>query len=502
MKRTVFIKNAAILTATSIILRVLGIVFKVWVAAKVGSEGMGLYSLVLSVYILFTAFASAGLSTAVTRLCANNLCYNKSPAPVIKKAAVLTLIISLVSLGIMAFFCPLLSLAAVGDRSVKYCFLMLSFSLPAVGFSALFKGYFFAVRRVSRSAISQICEQIIRIALSFFLVKKALPFGGAAACFALVSGDTAAEIISFFILYFQFKRINKKLCNNLKAEKSSYRSILRIAFPLTAGRYLSLLLRTGESLLIPRTLKSYGLSLKKGLSFVGSIKAMALPVLLFPSSVLNSVSLLLVPEISSSLARRRLTVVKDITERIIKITSVFSVFFACFFATLGREIADVLYKSSDTGFLLVVLSPIVPLMYLDSVADGILKGLDCQKFTFYVGLTDGVLRVSLIFFLIPRYGVTAFILIMYISNFLTAFLNSFMLIKKSGAQLDPLKAVFMPLCLALIITKSATLLFESIAGYSLVIFIVVCALVSFFAYFISLLLTRSVTKEELLDIVA
>ena len=73
MKKTIFIKNAIILTASALLLRFFGIIFKVWLAKKIGSEGMGLYQLVFSVYIFATTFAISGTSTAVTRLVAEEL---------------------------------------------------------------------------------------------------------------------------------------------------------------------------------------------------------------------------------------------------------------------------------------------------------------------------------------------------------------------------------------------------------------------------------------------
>ena len=73
MKKTVFIKNALVLTVSSFVLRFAGIIFKVWVGAIVGSEGIGLYSLIFSVHILAATFASSGISTAVTRLIAEEI---------------------------------------------------------------------------------------------------------------------------------------------------------------------------------------------------------------------------------------------------------------------------------------------------------------------------------------------------------------------------------------------------------------------------------------------
>ena len=73
LKKTIFIKNALILTASSLALRFFGIIFKVWLAQKIGSEGIGLYQLVFSVYVLATTFAISGTTTAVTRLVAEEL---------------------------------------------------------------------------------------------------------------------------------------------------------------------------------------------------------------------------------------------------------------------------------------------------------------------------------------------------------------------------------------------------------------------------------------------
>ena len=63
MNKRAFVKNTAIMTVTSLVLRTLGIVFRIFISNRVGAEGMGLYQLVFSVYVLGTTFASAGLST-------------------------------------------------------------------------------------------------------------------------------------------------------------------------------------------------------------------------------------------------------------------------------------------------------------------------------------------------------------------------------------------------------------------------------------------------------
>lgn len=73
VKHKTFIKNAAIMTITALILRTIGIFFRIYMSNKIGAEGMGLYQLIFSIYVLGSTFATAGISTAVTRMITDEL---------------------------------------------------------------------------------------------------------------------------------------------------------------------------------------------------------------------------------------------------------------------------------------------------------------------------------------------------------------------------------------------------------------------------------------------
>ena len=94
MKKRVFVKNAAVLTVTAIILRTAGMLLRIYLSQTIGAEGMGLYQLIISIYMLASTFASSGLSTAVTRLVTDELVCGdrRSVRRVIRRAIELTLI--------------------------------------------------------------------------------------------------------------------------------------------------------------------------------------------------------------------------------------------------------------------------------------------------------------------------------------------------------------------------------------------------------------------------
>lgn len=68
-----YLKNAALLTGSDVVLRLAGMGLRIWLANELGGEGMGLYQLVLAVYSLFITLATAGVSVAATRLMAEEL---------------------------------------------------------------------------------------------------------------------------------------------------------------------------------------------------------------------------------------------------------------------------------------------------------------------------------------------------------------------------------------------------------------------------------------------
>ena len=455
LKKVVFIKNAMILTVSSLILRFLGIVFKVWLAAEIGPEGIGLYQIIFSVYMLASTFAVSGISTAVTRLIADELALGskKGVLKILKRCILITCIIALFSNLLLFFAAKPISIYILEDIRAVNAIKILSFSLPFMGISSCLRGYFIARRKAYPSAFSQLFEQLVRIVVVLLLIKKFANISLDVTCAAVLLGDTLSEAASLLLLVLIFS-IDKKKLNSLKGRISPpfsiSRSVCRIALPITSGRYLNMGLRTFENILVPKSLLSF--NGKNSLAQFGMIKGMALPILFFPSTLLNSLSTLLIPEISEAAARKRGSLVKYASEKILQITSIISFIFAAIFLCAGIQIGNVIYKSEDVGFLLCALSPIVPFMYLDSVADGILKGLDQQNFCFKTGIFDSSLRIGLIMAILPFFGMKGFIAIMYFSNFLTCFLNIKRLIKISGASIDILKTVLIPICSAVIIT--------------------------------------------------
>ena len=496
MKKTVFIKNAAILTVSSLILRFAGIVFKVWLAAAIGSEGIGLYQLIFSVYMLAATLVTSGISTAVTRLCADELALGcaKGVKKILRRSIELTLLISAVCTAALFFGAAPIARFALSDMRAVSAIKILSFSLPFMGLSSCFKGYFIARRKASPTALSQLLEQGIRLIIVITLVARFSHRGLAFTCGVVLLGDTVSEMASalyLWLLYLADRRKIKDLSGRARPPFKIVRTICSIMAPISSGRCLNSVLRTVESILVPKGLSAHPLSGQNALSQFGMIKGMALPILFFPSTLLSALSTLLIPEMSEAAARGHKAVVRSAAQRIIVITTLISIIFAAIFAVGGEKIGLLIYKSQDVGFLIKALSPIVPFMYLDGICDGILKGLDQQKFTFRTSISDSLIRIVLVAAVLPRFGIYGFIGIMYFSNFLTCFLNVARLLKVSGARPDPVKGLFLPLVGAVSVTLLADIVIRIFSPPDLVYIILLCA-VCLPIYFLYLFLIGSI----------
>ncbi len=505
MKKTLFIKNTVILTATSLLLRFAGIIFKIWLASLIGSEGIGLHQLVFSVYMLVSTFASSGICTAVTRLVSEELAVGskKSCIRILRRAVELSLIIAILSSAVVFFGAELIAKYFLEDMRAVAALKILPLSLPFMAVSSCIRGYFIARRNVKPNAFTQIAEQLFRILFVVFLVKKFSHLGIAACTAAVIGGDVLAEALGFFTLYLGYLGDKRKINNLNGRKKPPYRTalkIINIALPITSGRYLNTLLRTGENILVPKNLSKHILSGDKALSQFGMIKGMALPLLFFPSALLNSISTLLIPEISEAVIKGRRSVVKTATQNILKLTALISFIFSAIFLVAGDKIGILIYKERDIGFLLQALSPIVPFMYLDSISDGILKGLDQQVFSFRTAIADSVIRIILVLALLPKFGLYGFIGIMYFSNFLTCFLNVKRLLKVSNARLTVISEIVYPLISAFAVTllASFTLTYLNLKGN--LIYIILLCLISVPLYAFSLLITGTLKKEDIKNI--
>ena len=445
-----FFLNAIILCIVSLLMRTVGVSFNVYVSNKAGAEAMGLYSLLAGVYGFAITFATSGINFATMRLVAGALGENDKSkvSAVVKRCVIYCLFFA--SIGTIFLFSgsKYIGTKIIGDSRTVISLKILSMTLIPISLSSAFNGYFTAVRRVYKNAIIQVCEQFIKIFSISFLLSLFLPRGIEFACAALALGGGIAEVSSFFISLIAFIRDKQKNIGKNAANKN-YKSItpelLKTALPIALSAYVRSGLISIEHMLIPVGLEKHGLTKSNALSLYGIIQSMVLPIVLFPSALISSFAGLLVPELTECAVKENGRQIRYICERSIQLALIFSIGTAGIMICFSKELGGVIYPKERTDIYIKMIAPLIPIMYIDTTVDHMLKGLGEQFYSMVVNIADSLFSVILVWILIPRFGINGYIITIYISELINASFSTVRLMRKSGFKPHLLKWVIKPL---------------------------------------------------------
>ena len=224
---------------------------------------------------------------------------------------------------------------------------------------------------------------------------------------------------------------------------------LKIALPIAISSYVRSGLSTVQHLLVPSALMRGGLTRAEALSAVGVLHGMVLPVLLFPTAVIGSFAGLLVPEVAECHAREDLAGARRIAVRALSAGLVFSIGTAGLMALLSGDLSALLYSSPTAGYYLLLLAPVIPVMYLDSIVDALLKGLGHQVYSMGINIADAAISILLLLLFLPRYGISGYVAVIYITEIFNFVLSLFRLCTALRPALSLSLSVSIPLGAAL-----------------------------------------------------
>ena len=150
---------------------------------------------------------------------------------------------------------------------------------------------------------------------------------------------------------------------------------------------------------------------------------MVFPIVFFPSALLSSFAGLLVPEISQSKAEKKEKDIERIVSNVLETSLIFSIGTAGVMIFFAHELGNIIYPSTDAGIYIKMVAPLIPVMYLDTAVDAILKGLGEQVYSMGVNIVDSLLSVILVVILLPVMGIEGYIITVYCTELINATLS-------------------------------------------------------------------------------
>ena len=438
MSRKTIITGTIILTTANLITRCMGFFNRVYLSNAIGAEGIGLYQLILPVYGLAWSITSAGFTTAISHLTAQEHIKGQKGniIRIVRQAVFLSLGISL-CIAILLFFCSEnISCSILKDNRASYPLQLLAFAIPFMTMGSCLRGFFIGLQESSIPAISQVLEQTVRILTVYILADLFVPFGLTYACITAVAGIVCGEFISCCFTLWNYNHYKKKHVFIQRSTISSYsalKMVLSMAVPLSAARISSSLLSTIENLMIPQQLQRYGQNTAQALATYGELTGMALPLLMLPSACLMAASVSLVPEISEANAISQHHRIKRTVSAVFLFTSIIGFGAVAFFAVFPKEICYVVYNRPSLGNVLFPMAFHCPLLYAQTTLSGLLNGLGKQFFLFWNSILSSVISIAIIWFFMPLYGIPAFLFGWFLSLLFSVGNSLFLLWKQTKA---------------------------------------------------------------------
>lgn len=430
------VTGTAILTLASLITRLIGFFYRMFLSSNFGEESMGIYQLTSPVLALTYAFCISGFQTAISKYVAakEGLGQHRSAAYTLFLGLFFSLLLSIPCTFFVYINADYIGEVLLSEIRTAPLIRLIALSIPLSCIHSCLNGYFLGRKQASVSASAQLFEQIARVT-SVFLICNIMTANGQTpplciAAAGLLIGEGASTLLSVILFAISARNTGSNSRIPFRKEVPQLTvSIIKMAAIININRIIVNFFASAETIMLPQSLEKYGLATSEALSLYGVLCGMVLPLLLFPNALTGSVSVMLLPTISEADEKNQTERIRSIANKTFFFCFGLGVICMLFFLLAGHFLGQIMFHSETAGEYIVKLSFICPLLYLSSALNSILNGkgktLQCLL-TQVLGLT---IRIIFLLFLIPVYGISAYIAGLIASQFISTVLCLFFLKK-------------------------------------------------------------------------
>lgn len=406
MKKDNFYKDSFILTLSNLTTGIFGFMFSIILSRELGPEGMGLYGLVMPVYNLFICLISGGMVTALSRV--SSIYFFKHDNANLHKSIKVSLIFDLIWAVGISFFVFIsgrfISLNIIRDARTAYAIQVTCPAMIFIALSSILKGYFYGTFKIKIPAFIDIFEKFVRIIILVGVVKLLSLSGTENTVTAAYVALAVGEFISLLLLYIYYIRSKNTVfyIGSSKTEDSLQLlfDVLVISFPLCLNGFLSTLLSTASTLLVPRRLISAGIEYNSALGLIGKFTGMTMTIIFFPLIVINSISTLLIPDLSKNISQKDYWSARKRISEVLKISLLLGISTFLIGITIPDSLGFMFFKRNDLGAYIKFAVLSAPITYLAVATYGIMNGLGSQKLILKNSLIVSIEELILLYILI------------------------------------------------------------------------------------------------------
>lgn len=395
-----FFKTVAIVTVFSVCEKFLGFLYRIFLSRSIGTEGIGMYQVALSVFALLLTVCCSGTPITVSRLMMKYKAENRPDK--VKKVITAGLTLTLATALPICLLCFILQghlgIFFADERCVKI-FLVIIPGLIFTSIYSILRGVFWGEKDFLPYSVIELLEEACMILVGIALiVNVSSPYEGAyrAGVAVLVS-----YVFSFLLATAVFFIRKHKLKNPI----SEFKPLILASAPVTAMRTANSVVVSLISIILPLRLIASGLSEAEAMSAFGAAVGQAIPLLFIPTTLISSFTLVLVPEISENYYTKRHFYLKRDIEKSLKFSVLVTCLFIPVFTVLGEEIGIFVFDSYSCGKYLSASAFLMYFMSVSSITTSMLNSIGLESKTLLFFVIGAVLMLVCIWFLPALIGI-------------------------------------------------------------------------------------------------
>lgn len=374
MKKNSFVEGTVIATVFIFLVKILGMLYVVPFYSIVGSRGAALYSYAYNIYLIFLSISSAGIPSAISKLISEyeTLGYLEAKTRTYKISKKIISILSLLSFVLLFAFAKPIAHLIIGDMTggntindIAFVIRCVSVSILVVPFLSVTKGYLQGHKIMTPSSVSQLIEQIVRIAIMLigsYLIYKV--FNGTLTLAVGVSllGAFFGALVADFYLIIKIRNNKKDLNLDKKYKRDSITSkeivkkIASYSIPIIIINLITNVYSSTDMILVSRTIQHLGYSASDVEFITSSISTWCPKISMIINSIVLGMTMSLIPNIVSSYVKKDYKNVNEKINKALQIILYTSIPMTVGISILSTPIWTIFYNTNHYGGLILSIN--------------------------------------------------------------------------------------------------------------------------------------------------
>lgn len=392
-----FLAGAAVLGMAGLVCKVIGAVYRIPLSNYIlHKEGIAYYQVAYPVYSALLTISSAGLPTAISRMVAERVQEGRErdALSVFRSALTVLLGIGIISCMILALFSKQIA-GFLGSSNASYALVAIAPALVLVSIMSAYRGYFQGMQNMTPTAVSQIIEQLGKLAAGFPLAAYMMKYGPEYGAAGALLGVSISEGLALIYMAVHKARYGGELKNRLRwADERSdltgdgeetargiIRTLFAIAIPITIGASIMPLVGMTDTMIVINRLQDIGFSEQTATNLYGLFTGNVNTIVNMPQVLTLALSMALVPAITGSLTAKNYRAMRSTVQQGIKLSWMIGMPCCVGLFMLAKPVMRLLYSSygaedlNTMSGILRIMSLAILFLSVVQTTTGILQGL-------------------------------------------------------------------------------------------------------------------------------